>query len=152
MTKMTFQSARFGAIEYETQDVVTMPDGMIGFPEDHEFLVLAHREGSPFRWFQSLTNPALAFLIVQPAEMVADYGFTLNESVAAELELYEATPYLVYTVVNIPRGKPEEMTLNLAGPIVINAETRRAKQVVLEDSRFDLRHRVVPSQAPPKAA
>lgn len=142
MTTQTFRSPRFGEIEYSAQDVVHFLEGMIGFPNDKEYLVLQHREGSPFRWLQSIATEDLAFLIVDPLIYLPDYAPEVPFSAVKGLELLEDTPQLVYTVVNIPKGKPEEMTLNLAGPIVINALSRQAKQLVLEDSRYSLRHRV----------
>lgn len=143
MTTQTFLSARFGQIEFSHEDVLVLADGMIGFPEHKEYVLIEHREGSPFRWMQSVSNADLAFLVVNPNVYVPEYAPEVPISAVADLELSEATPQLVYTVVNIPKGKPEEMTLNLAGPIVINAENRKARQLVLEDSRFSLRHRAI---------
>lgn len=144
MTKTALvDTPRFGTLSYGEHDVVRFPDGLIGFPGSQHFLIIEHREGSDFRWLQNIDEPALALLIVDPSRFVKDYSPEVNESVVSNLQITDATPRLVYTVVNIPKGKPEDMTLNLAGPIVINAENRLAKQLVLEDSRYPLRHRVM---------
>jgi flagellar assembly factor FliW len=60
------------------------------------------------------------------------------------LELEESTPRVVYTIVTIPRGRPRDMTLNLAGPIVVNVETRRAVQIILEGDEHPVRRRAFP--------
>jgi flagellar assembly factor FliW len=62
--------------------------------------------------------------------------------VASELELSEDSARLVYTIVTIPKGDPEGMTLNLAGPLLVNLENRMAKQVVVEDHRYPIRYKV----------
>lgn len=139
---MIFQSARFGEIEFATEDVVTLSDGLLGFEENTRYVVLQHGDGGPFRWLQSIEDANLAFLIVDPAYFVPEYAPLLENSQAQALGLTEGTPRLVYTIVTIPKGKPEEMTLNLAGPIVINAQTRMACQVIVEDESCSVRHRV----------
>lgn len=129
-------TVRFGEIDLTAEDIITMPEGILGFPQSTSFVLIQHKEGSPFRWLQSLDQPEIAFLVVDPAIYVADYTPEMPEDDARELQLDEDTPQLVYTIVTIPRGKPEELTLNLAGPIVINAASRKARQVVLEDPLY----------------
>lgn len=152
MTTFACETVRFGKIECSQEDVVTFVDGILGFDNLRAFVLIQHREGSPFRWLQSLEDGNLAFLVVDPGTYVADYAPLMPDSAATDLELLEDTPRLVYTIVTIPRGKPEEMTLNLAGPIVINGENRKAKQIVLEDQAFPIRHRVFDQGAEETAA
>ena len=142
---MHLLNTRFGAVDYSEEDVVTFRDGMIGFPQFRNYLILSHKPGSPFRWLQSIDEPPLAFLIVDPHNYVPDYEFEVTGSQASELELQENTGRLVFTTVSIPGGDPQNMTLNLAGPIVINAETRQAKQLVLDEGAYTIKHRVIPA-------
>ncbi len=146
-TNSLLTTKRFGPVEYSAQDVVTFPDGIIGFPKCNSFLLFQHKEGSAFRWLQSIDQPELAFLVVEAVQFVQEYEFQIGQSVVATIELTEESPYLVYTVVTIPKGNPEGMTLNLAGPIVINAANQKAKQLVLEDPRWPLRYAVVPQDS-----
>ena len=98
-----------------------------------------------FRWLQSLEEPSLAFLLVDPGEYINDYNPTFSAKVLEGLELQVDTPRILYTTANIPLGKPDQMTINLAGPILINALTQKAKQVVVEDAAYTTRHRVFQS-------
>lgn len=138
-TTLEIQTSRFGQIGLTDEDIVAVPDGLLGFPADTRYVVIEHKEGSPFRWLQSVDSGELAFLVVDPATYVPDYAPEMPDSLANFLELKEETPRLVYTIVTIPRGRPEDMTLNLAGPIVVNLETRTAKQIVLENDIFPIR-------------
>ena len=144
MTTTTYklQSTRFGEVEYTSEDVISFDDGLIGFPENHNYVVICPKADGKFRWLQSVEEPALAFLVTDPFQLVPEYDPHVSNSVAAELELEEGTPQLVFVTVGIPRGKPEEMTLNLAGPIIANPITRRARQVVLEDEAYTTKYRV----------
>jgi flagellar assembly factor FliW len=140
MTILTFQTARFGKLDFEENDVVTMPDGMVGLPLLKRFLVLQHKEGSPFRWLQSLDEPSAAFLVVDPTTYVPDYSPDMPLGASAALDLSDDTPILVYTVCTVPNGNPRGLTLNLAGPIVVNGNTRRARQIVLDDEAYPVKY------------
>lgn len=139
---MTLQTPRFGTLEFESEDVITFDDGLIGFPEARQFVLLNHKPDSPFRWLQSVDDPALAFLVATPESFVPDYAPEISQDQADRLQLKESTPTIVFTTVAIPAGKPEEMTINLAGPLIVNADARKARQIVLEDSAYTVKHRV----------
>src|SRR6185295_7181281 len=78
-----FRTARFGEIEFAEDVIITFPDGVLGFPGDRRYLLLEHdAEGSPFKWLQSLDNPDLAFIVVDPAIVDTNYGFDLDVDLA----------------------------------------------------------------------
>ncbi|HEY3780452.1 MAG TPA: flagellar assembly protein FliW [Fimbriimonadaceae bacterium] len=139
---MNIEGTRFGNIEYTTEDVIQLPEGLIGFANLKHFVLVNPKADSPFRWFQSIEAPAWAFLITDPSVYISGYDPRVDESVVKSLDLEEDTPRLLYTTVCIPHGQPEEMTLNLSAPIVINAVSRRAKQIVLDDHAYTIKHRV----------
>ncbi len=140
---MIVETTRFGNIECTEEDVFELPTGLLGFPNKRNFVIVEHKEGSPFRWMQSADDPNLAFLVISPDKFRSDYSPELPDAPITELELTEETPTVVYAIVSIPPGKPDEMTANLAGPIVINAETRTGMQVVIEDEKWQIRHPIL---------
>lgn len=142
---MTIHGTRFGDIEYSADDVITFPAGLIGFPEQQTYLLLNHKPNTPFRWLQSIEQPVLAFLVAFPELLVPGYAPVLDDATAKELELTVETPKLLLTTVAIPAGKPNDMTTNLVGPIIINGSTMVGKQVVLQDDAYTVRHRVFPT-------
>jgi len=148
----TISTTRFGQFEFDELDVVTFPTGILGFPGHQRFVLVAHKENSPFRWLQSVDEGNLAFLVVDPMTFFPHYAPEMESSDAAYLQLSEESPRLVYTMVTIPKGLPESMTVNLAGPIVINAETRYAKQIVLTDDDYGTKHPVPKTESPETVA
>ncbi len=141
-TQYAVETTRFGVVEFSEEDVVTFANGILGFPDARRYLVIHHKEDSPFRWLQNVEYGDLAFLVADPAHYVPTYAPELPDQIAEELNLSEESPRLVYTMVTIPKGKPDGMTLNLAGPLLINLESRQARQVVLEDQRYPIRYKV----------
>jgi flagellar assembly factor FliW len=137
-------TSRFGEIEIPVEQVVTMPNGVIGFPHLHRYVFIKHREGSPFHWLQSLEEPSLAFVVMNPLIFDPQYEFTLGKAETKLLELDDPEQIQVWVLVTIPHGAPERMTANLKAPLVVNLATGLAAQVILEDPRFPLRHPIRP--------
>jgi len=145
---MKIQGTRFATIEYEADDIIALPDGLVGFPRSRRFLIVNNKEGSPFRWLQSIEEPHLAFLVTDPSKFGLAYTPEFPDKVAEALDLEPTTPALMFTTAAIPPGLPHDLTLNLAAPIVINALTRTGMQVVLEDPAYTMRHRVFDEKSP----
>lgn len=115
-----------------------MPFGMLGFPDEKRYAIVQHKENSPFFWYQSVDNPALAFVITSPFFFVPDYSVPLDDAIKQmswDDEKIEEKVKL-YVVVNIPNGSPNKMTANLVGPILINTDTLKALQMVVTDSLY----------------
>lgn len=138
----TLEHTRFGTLDFTDEDVITLSGGLLGFAQSTRFLLLDLGHKGSFRWLQSLDEPALAFLVVDPCDYVQGYGIELADEEAAALQIGEETPTLVLTTASIPDSRPQDMTINLAGPIVINLEARLGRQMVVDDERIPVRHRV----------
>lgn len=133
---------RFGPLDYEDQDVVLFTEGLIGFFALQRFLLLSHNPNSPFRWLQSVDEPSLAFLVVEPSNYVENYVFEVADELASDLKISEEVQPVVLVTATIPPGKPKEMTVNLVAPLVVNVEARRGRQVILESDAYTMKHRV----------
>jgi len=142
---MNLNGTRFGQIDYTEDDVVVFEEGLIGFARCREYVLLSTKEGSPFRWLQSVEDPCLAFLVVDPHYYVDSYAPAIEDFEAVKLGIDRDTPCVVYTTAAIPAGSPSDMTINLAAPIVINPTSRKAKQLVIEDPAYTIKHRVFPA-------
>ncbi len=139
---MKIEGTRFGIIEFEQDDVVQFGEGLIGFPELRQYVLLNHKPESPFRWLQSLEEPSLAFLVTDPIPWVEEYSPDIPDEVGEALGISSEDPVLVYTTAAIPPGSPTDMTINLAAPIVVNPVSREGFQVVLDNEAYTMKYRV----------
>jgi flagellar assembly factor FliW len=139
----TVWTSRFGEIEVEEELVIDMADGLIGFERCKRFVVITPDDGGAFRWFQSLDDGAVAFPILEPWRFKADYAPTISDGDARSLGLTEETPKLLFAVVTVPRNNPRAMTANLLAPLVVNAATRRGRQVIVTDDKYTTRHSIL---------
>ena len=53
---------RFGEVEYDPDNLLHFPAGMIGFPTLHNFVVMPNKKEGPLFWIQSVDDPAIAFV------------------------------------------------------------------------------------------
>ena len=141
---MKISTTRFGNLEIQEEQIIQVPAGIIGFPDYKRYVLLEHKKGSSFLWFQALENEALAFVLIDPVWFKPDYHFALCPEDQEALELRNGRSEIqTLAIVNIiqraTEEKPVEMTANLLGPIVINIQKRLAKQVVLEGSPYSHR-------------
>jgi len=132
---MKIKTSRFGEIEIDKDSIVTMPDGMLGFSEIKQYVLVKHDEKSPFIWYQAVEEPGLAFVITDPFAFFPDYEVGLTQEDLDALDCHDTRDLAVFVVVVIPENA-EQMTANLRGPIVINTANRIARQVVLTDERY----------------
>ncbi len=137
---MKLKGTRFGEIEFSKRDVIDISEGMIGFQNLRQYVVVNTKEGSPYRWLQSIEYATLAFLVSIPEFFVSDYAPEITDAEAKSLGLAPETAHLILVTTTIPAGNPDAATANLAAPVVINLETRKAKQVILEDEAYTIRY------------
>lgn len=139
-------TVRFGDIEVDESKVVHFPQGIPAFEEEHEFLIIPYDETSPYVFLQSLTTPDLAFLMTIPFVFFPDYEFEIDDDSLSKLGIREQEELLIYVLLSLPGGKVEKMTANLMAPVIINTTNMRARQVVLDKSRYNTKHRLFPEK------
>src|SRR6478672_7986415 len=113
--------------------------GLPGFPHVHRFrLAPWGPPGSPYLRLRAVDDPDVGFVVVPPWVFYPDYEFDLDDVTADRLGLRDAEEAIVLAVVTL-RDRPEEATLNLLGPIVVNRYTHEAAQVVLPTTSYGVR-------------
>jgi flagellar assembly factor FliW len=118
---------------------INFPAGLPGFPQAHRFeLAPWGPAGSPFMMLSSVDDPDVGFVVVPPWVFYPDYEFELDNGTAERLSLQSSEDAVVFAVVTL-RDRPEDSTLNLLGPIVVNRFTHEAAQVVLPTSGYSVR-------------
>ena len=123
--------AEFESLEVAAENIVRLPNGILGFEDHKEFVLLANPEERPFVWLQSVAEPDLAFLLVPPDSVVEDYRPDINDIDAASIGLNTPGDALIYNIVTI--HDDGNFTANLKGPIVLNRFNLHGKQVVPEN-------------------
>lgn len=137
---MKIPTRRFGTVEIAQDQVVYVPEGLIGFPAQKRYVLLEHKKGSPFIWFQAVDEEDLAFLLLDPLLCKPDYEFLISPEDRKALELPDSCEGMqTLVIVNIAPAGSLEVTANLLGPVVMNVKKRLARQIVLYQSPYSTR-------------
>ena len=136
-----FRTVRFGELEYNQEDLIQLPEGLVGMPNLKNWLILEMGDDIPMKWFQSLDRGDFGFPVTQPYLFHDDYSVKLPA--AARLRLGNAKDEelatLIITTVH-PGGT--KVTGNLLAPLVIDTETRYGIQLTVDDSEFSMRQEI----------
>ena len=126
---------RFGEIEYDPENLLHFPAGMIGFPTLHYFIVMPNKKEGPLFWIQSVDDPDIAFVLTDPSNFFLEYKVVPDTSELATLQIEEKDECFCLTVVTVPPD--QKITVNLAAPILFSPKTNRAIQVILEKTDYN---------------
>ncbi|HHV47142.1 MAG TPA: flagellar assembly protein FliW [Tissierellia bacterium] len=137
---MKLLTKHFGELDIDEDKIITFPEGLPGFEQEREFIIINNEDDeNPFQWMQSVSNPDLAFVIINPFHVFPDYEIDIPENVQKKLMINDEREVAIYSIVVVPKDL-YNMTVNLLGPIIININKRIGKQVILEDSRYTTKH------------
>ena len=147
---MNIESRRFGSIDIDQESVLQFSQGIIGFPEEHEFVLIPHSSTGFLAWLQSVKTPGLALPVVSAHAFGEKYPDVPVEPTAEAAGVGSTSEDVaVMVVLCAPQGQPA--TVNLLAPIVVNAATRTGAQIILDGSRFTTRELFI-RQPEPEAA
>jgi flagellar assembly factor FliW len=141
---MNLSTSRFGEISISEDEIIIFPEGIPGFEHTRQYVLVPHKacqgRKSPFRWLQSIEEPGLALPVINPWAFRPDYAPTVPGPMIKQLgitDVWEQAQFLA--VVTIPSSDPSSTTVNLLAPILINRQTKVAKQVIIQNECYSIR-------------
>ncbi|NOY13732.1 MAG: flagellar assembly protein FliW [Deltaproteobacteria bacterium] len=129
--------SRFGEIEYDPEDTLSFPEGLIGFEMLREFIVMPNEKAGPLFWIQSIDDPQIAFVMTDPTNFFPDYTVAPDESERSKLGMQEGDEGFVLSVVTVHPDR--SVTLNLQAPVLYAPASNRAIQVILDKGGYQTR-------------
>ena len=136
---MNVISNHLGQLTFEEDQVIRFENGLLGFEQLTQFLLMDFKEMSPFQWLISIEEPMIAFALLDPSYVVPSYTIKMSKESTDERLLIHPESNVVYSIVNFADRIP---TINLRGPIVINERERYGVQLVLNDEKYSFRHQI----------
>ncbi len=142
---MKITTLRFGDLDLPDDKIIQMAKPVLGFEQLKKFCIIEGEDFEPFLWFQSVEEPSVAFIIVNPIFFDPDYHIEVNPKEIEELNIADVKTVETYVIVSIPPD-PKKMSINLKGPILINTKTKLAKQLILVNSKYKVNQYIVDSK------
>ena len=112
--------------------IIEFRDGLPGFPASRQFVMAQRPEEKPFVWMHSVSDPGLAFALVDAYAWTKDFMLEVDDAELQELGSLDPMDYAVYFILRIQK-KNNRTTLQAKpnAPVLVNIRTRQARQVVV---------------------
>jgi flagellar assembly factor FliW len=136
---MKVKTKAFGEIEVSEKQLLFFKEGLFGFEDIHKFVMLDTESGSPFYWLQALDITEIAFLVIEPKMVLPTYKLEVDPKDISELEIKNDEDLLVLSIVTI-YDSPQNITVNLLGPLVLNRMKHIGKQIISNNDKYSVRH------------
>jgi len=122
-----------------SDQLIIFEDGLVGCHDWKHFQVIVDGdEELPVIVLQSLDDPTVSLLVTDPTFLTPTYEVRLTADDRAELGLDDDLRPTVFCTLSA--GHDGWLTANLLGPLVVNPQTRLAKQIVLTDTTYSTRY------------
>ncbi len=136
---MIIKTGRFGQLTVGDDEIIEIPQGILGFPEMKKFCLVDPADDTLILWLQSLEKPELAFPVLEPKVFRSDYAVRLSAAELRELKLENINQSAVFSILTVP-ADITQMSANLKAPIVINLKEQIGRQVVLQENEYTIKH------------
>ena len=138
---MFIKTKIFGDVEISDDKILTIEDGIIGFPDLKHFTLIHDEEkgkDAGIRYFQSIEEPAFAMPVMNPLMVCEDYNPQVSEEFLSSLGNISDENIVVLVTVTVPTDLTK-MTVNLQGPIIINSDEKKGAQIIVEGNDYPVK-------------
>lgn len=131
---MIINTRLFNEVSVDEEKMINFPGGIIGFPDLQNFVLIHDEEKSDggIRWLQSVEEPGFAMPVVDPLIVCPDYNPQVEDELLKRVGDYKEEDLLVLVTITIPSDLTK-MTVNLKAPFIINSDSKKACQIIVED-------------------
>ena len=136
---MNLKTAYMGEVEIDASNILKFEHGIPGFEGEKEFVLLPIEGNESFHVLQSTQTEKLAFIVTNPYEVTVDYSFDLEEAIVHALQIQNEKEVAVFAIVSL-KETIQQSTINLKAPIILNTTNKKAKQVILNNYDYSIRH------------
>ena len=138
---MVIQTKLFGEIDIEGNRIITFSQGLIGLGNLKRFLLIydsVKEEKPAITWLQSIEEPSFALPVMNPMAIIPSYNPVVEDELLDSIGSLEPENLIIMVALTVPSDLTK-ITANLKAPIIIQAETKRGCQLIVENEEYDVR-------------
>ena len=139
---MEYTTKLFGKIDVQDDKIIEFPEGILGFEDLKKFTLMFDSENSApsgLNFLVSLDEPAFMMPVVTAVSVKPDYSPQISAEVEGAIGPLTEENVLVLVTMTIP-SDITKMTVNLNAPIIINVDTNKAIQSVVENDDYAIKY------------
>lgn len=125
-TTRVINTHQFGSVTVSQHHIFEFADGLFGFENLREFVLISVEESKPLKWLLSVEEPTIGFPVISP--LLLDVHYTPGRK-------HMRDGNVLFVVVNL-RGSSEGMTANMKAPIILNPIDQSGQQVILTSEKY----------------
>ncbi|MCR5521541.1 MAG: flagellar assembly protein FliW [Lachnospiraceae bacterium] len=141
---MRINTRYFGTVDLDDDKVIMFDDGLFGFEEYKKFVLIFNNEAKErpaISWLQSVDEQALALPVMIPTIVKPDYNPVVEDDALETLGEWNEENISVLVTVTVPEDLTN-MTTNLKAPIIINTDSMKGVQTVVENQDYEIRFKI----------
>ncbi|MGC2841768.1 flagellar assembly protein FliW [Bacillus velezensis] len=136
---MIIKTKYHGEIRIDEGQIISFENGLPGFNDETQFVVLPLSEDSPFLALQSVKQEHIAFIVASPFIFFKGYEFNIDHATLELLHIEDIEDVEVMAILTLEEPF-ENTTANLKAPIIVNKKEMKAKQIILHDASYETKH------------
>jgi flagellar assembly factor FliW len=139
---MLVKTKHFGEINLDDDKIITFDDGILGFADCKKYAIIYDNESGErpdITWLQNIEEPALALPVISPFLIRPDYNPTVEDALLSSLGNITEENLVVLVSVTVP-SDVSKISANLKAPFVINADTKKGCQVIVDDADYEIKY------------
>lgn len=141
---MLVKTKYFGEIDLAEDKIIQFEKGIMGFEEYKNYTLLFDIEegdNASISWLQSLDEPTLALPVINPFLVKEDYNPTVEDELLKPLGEIKEESLVILLSLTVP-SDITKMTANLKAPFIINSDTKRGSQVIVENNDYEVKYNI----------
>lgn len=129
-SEKTVKTSHFGEIKVTPETIFYFENGVLGFEELNNFVLITENETVPFKWLLAIENPEIIFPVISPWYIIDNYNPGKNFNL-------ENNVLLAIVTLNDGEGN---ITANLKAPVALNVIEQTGEQIILPTDKYSLNH------------
>lgn len=141
---MLVKTKHFGEINLDEEKIITFPNGILGFEDCKQYTILYDNEKGDtpvISWLQSIEEPALALPVINPLFVKEDYNPVVEDEILNPLGTLVEENVVILLSLTVPTDLTK-MTVNLKAPFIINSDTKKGCQIVVNNEEYPIKYAV----------
>ena len=141
---MKAKTRLFGDIDIPEEKILTFEQGVLGFDDCKKFTIIydtSKNTESSISWLQCMDEPELAFPMISPFYVMEDYNPIVESEWLEPLGEVNEENIIIFVLMNI-KSDVTKLTANMKAPIIINSDTRKAAQLIVENQDYEIKYNI----------
>lgn len=124
--KRVIKTNYFGELEIDDEYIFKFKDGMLGFEDLHDYVLISEESTAPFKWLISVDEPEIGFPLLSPWHIDVYYDPGIK---------YDLEKQVLFVVITL-EDENGEMSANMKAPVIFNIEDQTGKQIILPSDKY----------------